>query len=493
MLKKILSKLPQKLNKSVGSNSPPNDLKGSGNNEIKCIMSGKSSLSGLNVVKRMSAAIFPTSVAAGMEVVDPSLSFNDVPNSIKQNLCISKLNLCCIIHEESANTIEKVTRCDLKHQALIELVEYLSSGSAKFNESAVAAICKMCAVNLFRVFPPKNRSSGCGGEIEDDQPVFDPSWSDLEIVYELLLRFISYSSLDIKVAKKYVDCSFILRLLDLFDSEDPRERDCLKSILHRIYAKFMVHRPFIRNAVCNIIYRFVYENERHNGIAELLEIFGCVISGFSSPLSAEHITFLSRALMPLHKPKSLGTYHQELTYCVVQFIEKDQKLASTVITGLLKYWPVTSSQKQLMFLSEIEEVLENCNMVEFQKVMVPLFRRMSSCINCSHYQVAERALLLLNNERYLNLIIHNLEAILPIVIPALELNTNNHWNRTVLNLTHNIKKIFTELDQRGVVFKRQEENLNAENQMSASEGLESAVNVHSGARNFPSLVEPTAC
>uniref|UniRef100_A0A7N0ZTU8 Serine/threonine protein phosphatase 2A regulatory subunit n=1 Tax=Kalanchoe fedtschenkoi TaxID=63787 RepID=A0A7N0ZTU8_KALFE len=493
MLKKILSKLPQKSAKSLGSDSPPSELKSSGNSEIKCIAGAKTSLSGLNVVKRMSAAIFPTSMTSGMEIVDPNLSFNDVPNSVKQNLCISKLNLCCVIHEELLDTVEKVTKCDLKHQALIELAEYLSSGSAKFNESAIAAICKMCAVNLFRVFPPKNRSSSGGGEIEDDQPVFDPSWSDLEIVYELLLRFVSYSSLDIKVARKYVDSSFILQLLDLFDSEDPRERECLKTILHRIYAKFMAHRPFIRCSVSNIIYRFVYETERHNGIAELLEIFGCIISGFSSPLSSEHIAFLSRALMPLHKPKSLGTYHQELTYCVVQFIEKDQKLASTVVEGLLKFWPVTSSQKQLMFLSEIEEVLETCNMVGFQKVMVPLFRRLSSCINSSHYQVAERALLLLNNERYISLIMHNREAILPLVIPALEQNANNHWNRTVVNLSLNIKKIYVDLDQRPVACKPHEDNLNAENQRSVSENLESAAGVHPVARDFPALVAPSAC
>ena len=33
-----------------------------------------------------------------------------------------------------------------------------------------------------------------------------------------------------------------VRVLELFDSEDPRERDYLKTILHRIYGKFMVHR-----------------------------------------------------------------------------------------------------------------------------------------------------------------------------------------------------------------------------------------------------------
>ena len=34
----------------------------------------------------------------------------------------------------------------------------------------------------------------------------------------------------------------------------------------------MVHRPFIRKAINNVFYRFIFETERHNGIAELLEI-----------------------------------------------------------------------------------------------------------------------------------------------------------------------------------------------------------------------------
>ncbi len=71
-----------------------------------------------------------------------------------------------------------------------------------------------------------------------------------------------------------------MQFVDLFDSEDPRERDYLKTILHRIYGKFMPHRPYIRKmAINNIFYRFIYETERHNGIAELLEILGSIING----------------------------------------------------------------------------------------------------------------------------------------------------------------------------------------------------------------------
>lgn len=50
-------------------------------------------------------------------------------------------------------------------------------------------------------------------------------------------------------------------------AQDPRERDYLKTILHRIYGKFMSHRSFIRKAISNVFYRFVYETERHNGYA----------------------------------------------------------------------------------------------------------------------------------------------------------------------------------------------------------------------------------
>ena len=63
----------------------------------------------------------------------------------------------------------------------------------------------------------------------------------------------------------------------------------------------MPYRAFIRKAINNIFYRFIYETERHNGIAELLEILGSIINGFALPLKEEHKQFLMKALLPLHK------------------------------------------------------------------------------------------------------------------------------------------------------------------------------------------------
>lgn len=51
---------------------------------------------------------------------------------------------------------------------------------------------------------------------------------------------------------RYVDQSFLRQWIELFDAEDPRERDYVKTVLHRMYGKFMSHRSFIRKAISQV-------------------------------------------------------------------------------------------------------------------------------------------------------------------------------------------------------------------------------------------------
>jgi serine/threonine-protein phosphatase 2A regulatory subunit B' len=98
-------------------------------------------------------------------------------------------------------------------------------------------------------------------------------------------------------------------MLDLFDSEDPRERDYLKTILHRIYGKFMQIRTNIRKQVMNLLLKVTYEHETHNGLTELLEILSSIISGFAAPLKPEHQDFFMKVMVPLHRVKTLSTFN----------------------------------------------------------------------------------------------------------------------------------------------------------------------------------------
>ncbi|CAL1704402.1 unnamed protein product [Somion occarium] len=371
--------------------------------------------------------------------------FLETPPGERPQLFIKKLHQCAVLFDFNDTNAELKGK-QVKTQTLTEMLEYITTQRGVITDNIYPEVVKMFATNLFRSIPPPVNPTGDAYDPEEDEPVLELAWPHLKIVYEFFLRFVESPDFNTNLAKRYIDQTFVLNLLELFDSEDPRERDFLKTTLHRIYGKFLNLRAPIRRSINNVFFHFIYETERHNGIAELLEILGSIINGFALPLKEEHKTFLMRVLIPLHKVKSLSMYHPQLAYCVVQFLEKDAALAEDVVRGLLKFWPKVNSPKEVMFLSEMEEVLDVIDPAEFQKIQVPLFQQLARCINSQHFQVAERALLYWNNEYIVNLMSDNLAVILPIVFPALYTNSRSHWNRTIHAMVYNALKLFMEIN-----------------------------------------------
>ena len=72
----------------------------------------------------------------------------------------------------------------------------------------------------------------------------------------------------------------------------------------------------------------------------------------------------------------------------MQFLEKDAGLTEEVLLGLLRYWPKVNSPKEVMFLNEVEEILDVIDANEFSKVMQPLFVQLARCISSQHFQVS---------------------------------------------------------------------------------------------------------
>ncbi|XP_052894388.1 serine/threonine-protein phosphatase 2A 56 kDa regulatory subunit gamma isoform-like [Anopheles moucheti] len=374
----------------------------------------------------------------------PPLKDADPPE--REELFIQKLHQCCVLFDFS-EPLNDLKYKEIKRCALQEIVEHLNNQSNVITEAIYPEAFNMVAINLFRTLPPSSNPNGAEFDPEEDEPTLEVSWPHLQFVYELFLRFLESPDFQPNVAKRYIDHGFILNLLELFDSEDPRERDFLKTVLHRVYGKFLGLRAFIRKQINNIFYKFIYETEHHNGIAELLEILGSIINGFALPLKEEHKQFLLKVLLPLHKVKSLSVYHPQLAYCVVQFLEKDASLTQPVIKCLLKFWPKTHSPKEVMFLNEFEEILDVIEPAEFQKVMEPLFRQIAKCVSSPHFQVAERALYYWNNDYIMSLISENSKVIMPIMFPALYSNSKSHWNKTIHGLIYNAIKLFMEMNQ----------------------------------------------
>uniref|UniRef100_A0A8C8I0P4 Serine/threonine protein phosphatase 2A regulatory subunit n=1 Tax=Oncorhynchus tshawytscha TaxID=74940 RepID=A0A8C8I0P4_ONCTS len=271
------------------------------------------------------------------------MHFRDVPAAEQEKLFVQKLRQCCVLFDFLSDPLSDLKWKEVKRAALSEMVEYITHNRNVITEPIYPEVVHVFAVNMFRTLPPSSNPTGAEFDPEEDEPTLEAAWPHLQLVYEFFLRFLESPDFQPNVAKKYIDQKFVMQLLDLFDSEDPRERDFLKTTLHRIYGKFLGLRAYIRKQINNIFYSFIYETEHHNGIAELLEILGSIINGFALPLKEEHKIFLLKVLLPLHKVKSLSVYHPQLAYCVVQFLEKDSTLTEPAVMALLKYWPKTNS------------------------------------------------------------------------------------------------------------------------------------------------------
>ena len=106
-----------------------------------------------------------------------------------------------------------------------------------------------------------------------------------------------------------------------------------------------------------------------------------------------------------------------------------------------------SSSKQLLFLQELEEVLELTKSEHFDVVVIPLFKRLSRCIESRHCQVAERTLMLWSNQPVFTLMTDFRYKVLPLVYGVLKKNSDSHWNSTVQSLSDNILNFFRVVDE----------------------------------------------
>jgi serine/threonine-protein phosphatase 2A regulatory subunit B' len=105
------------------------------------------------------------------------------------------------------------------------------------------------------------------------------------------------------------------------------------------------------------------------------------------PIKDEQKIFLRKVLVPLHKCHTLTLYHDQLAYCIVQFLEKEQALTEEVVCGLLRIWPKVNSAKEIMLLDEMEEILDVIEPAEFVKIQVPFFKQIARCVSSLNFQV----------------------------------------------------------------------------------------------------------
>ena len=302
-------------------------------------------------------------------------------------------------------------------------------------------------MNILRPLPPRTNPVGEEYDPEEDEPVLETSWPHLQLIYAFFIRFLESPHFDAAAAKKHIDSVFVLHLLPLFDSEDPRERDMLKTTLHRVYGKLLPLRAFIRQCFAQV-FDEASSGECQHSLSELLEILGSIVNGFAIPLKEEHVELFTAHLLPLHKCRHLSTFYNQLVYCVVQFVDKNPQLAMSSLSYLLKVWPRHCSTKEVMFVNECEEILDMSQPDTFPPLLQQkFFQRISQCVSSMHFQVSERALYLFTpSSAFIKLLRSAQSMAYPTIIPSLLSQSTHHWNKNVQSLILKALRIMMDLN-----------------------------------------------
>jgi len=293
-----------------------------------------------------------------------------------------KLRYCCYVfdfEDPEANVREK----ELKRIYLNEVIELMETGRGILVEPIYAMSFSMFAHNVFRPLPPRDPKY----DPDEDDPISTPDWPHLQLVYTYLFRVLESADFQPSEAKNYIDHKFVCKLMDKFGTDDLNERECLKTALHRIYGKFLGLRAFIRRVINHKFLEMLYEDLKFPGVLEILEVLGSIINGYACPLKQEHKQFLFQILLPLHSSPDLQRFQAQLVYCVVQYLEKEPGLTEPFVRKFLKRWPRTFSAKEVMFLGELEEILDVMQPSEFVKVQGEICRKIAEGVRSEHFQV----------------------------------------------------------------------------------------------------------
>jgi len=84
---------------------------------------------------------------------------------------------------------------------------------------------------------------------------------------------------------------------------------------------------------------------------------------------------------------------------------------------------------------------------QFVIIQEMLFKKIAEAISSTHFQIAEKALSLWNNEYILSLVADNIEVILPLIFPALYHDAKSHWNKAIRSMAYTSIKLFMDINE----------------------------------------------
>ena len=368
----------------------------------------------------------------------------------KTDLFLNLIQISSVAYDYSSKSKDIKAKAD-RLTALHDLNEFLKDPQSvsTYVPPHLDLVFKMIKKNIFRPLPMLYNSADEIGPLEPGEvfsDIIDPAWPYLQGVYEFFLELITCQTPKIKRLKVFITRTFMQEFIQLFDSEETKERDYLKKILTILYVRLIRRRKMIRKVINDELLTIIHDTQKFNGINDILEFLESVINGFHVPLRDEHVAFFKNILIPLHKVHTINTFHCQLERCSMYFLHKDKTLSIPLIDGLLRYWSIVSYSGEMSFLYELLHVLEFCEISKLEPLIPKLFNRLIRCISSPHYYISDVAMQFFDNDHFLSIFRAYKQIAFPITLPVIIDLSESKSHKIIIEVSNYTKMIFKEID-----------------------------------------------
>lgn len=314
-------------------------------------------------------------------------------------------------------------------------------------EPNLDAVLGLVAASIFRPLRSGGWREGPGEAEEPTSLVAtDLNWVHLKPAYDVLHQLFLNPLVDRKQLRDLVDAKFIAQYLDLFESEDPLERESLKVTLHRIYVHLVSRRKQIRAKIGAIFEAAAHDLVPHPGLADLVEFYASIVSGFNSPLQEEHLRAFRGTVLPLQKLPNYRDFQKPLGVCLTLFVCKEEALAPEVVKSILRFWPHGNTKKEAAFLAQLLGVVEHLKSLDVLEPLLPaLLKRLARSVASFSAPACDRALLFFLNPPFVAALRARRRLSLSLFQPALALARTRQWSKNLARVLDKVAQILADL------------------------------------------------
>lgn len=286
-------------------------------------------------------------------------------------------------------------------------------------------IFKMVKVNLIREIPPIPLTIIYA---DSKIPINTNDWMHISIIHRILYSFVSNS--ETSSLKELLTKDFIEDFVGLFESPDPKETLAVENFVVLVFDTVAGYRQMVFQAILKQILKYRDNDKIYPCVAPCLRFMLHFLKSQQLPLKSPFFGLYKSIIFPLISTKMSSEFFLQFNQVAEFFVTQDKSLSTWSLKEMVKYWPMTDSNKECAFINHFGFIVSHIPPDDILECGQMIFKILHKSLFSYNFKVNAAALSLLSNKSFLVVFSPFFSQLVPVIMPGVD-RCSQHWNQIV--------------------------------------------------------------